>query len=146
MGKYDETRARQILEDAADVLVPDLEARRDAARELIKELGGLAGATRIRTITASNNEARLAIADHAVSIRFDGLTWEVHPDGGSPVAVALAFDPHERKFVGIPVEDKDGLAILLEAATGCMKTNRQAEAVHRALGGIGGIRHIARGT
>src|SRR5215468_9072654 len=99
MGKYDETRARQILEAAADVLAPDLEARRDAARELIKELGALAGATRIRTVTAGDSKARLAIGDHAVTIRFDGLGWEVHPDGSAPVTVELEFDPHERKFV-----------------------------------------------
>ena len=141
MGKYDESRARQILEAAADVLVPDLESRRDAARELIKELGGLAGATRIKTITSNNREARLAIAEHAVTIRFDGLTWEVHPDGGTPVTVALDYDAHDRKFVGIPAEGKDGLTILLEAATECMKTRRQAEAVQRSLGGLGGIRH-----
>jgi hypothetical protein len=140
MAKYDESRARQILEDAADVLAPDLEARRDAARELIKELGGLAGATRIRT-TVNNSEARLAIADHAVTIRFDGLSWEVHPEGGAPLTVKLDFDPHGRKFVGIAVEGKDGLAILLETATECMKTSRQAEAVQRVLGGMGGIRH-----
>ena len=61
MGKYDETRARQILESAADVLAPDMEARRDAARELIKVLGGLAGATRMKTITSGDSKARLAI-------------------------------------------------------------------------------------
>src|SRR4029079_13371946 len=99
MAKYDETRARRILEAAADVLAPDLEARRDAARELIKELGALAGATRIRA-AAGNNEARLAVGEHAVTIRFDGLGWEVQPDAGPPVTVDLTFDPHERKFVG----------------------------------------------
>jgi hypothetical protein len=140
MAKYDEERARQILEAAADVLAPDLEARRNAARELLKELGGLAGATRIRTMTASS-EARLAIGDHGVTIRFDGLGWEVHPDGAVPVAVPLGFDPHEGKFVGTPDDGKDGLAILLEAATGCMKTRRQAEDVQRVLGGLGGLRH-----
>ena len=141
MGKYDETRARQILEAAADVLVPDLEARRDAARELIKEVASLAGATRIRTVALNNSEVRLVIADHAVTIRFDGLSWDVQPDGGQPMQVQLDYEPHERKFIGIPADGKDGLAILLEAATGCMKTNRQAEAVQRALGGLGGIRH-----
>jgi hypothetical protein len=141
MGKYDESRARQILEAAADALVPDLESRRDAARELIKELGGLAGATRIKTLTSNNREARLAIAEHAVTIRFDGLNWEVQPDGGTPVTVDLDFDAHERKFVGSPVEGKDGLTILLEAATECMKTRRQSEAVQRSLGGFGGARH-----
>jgi hypothetical protein len=135
MGKYDETRARQILEAAADVLVPDLEARKDAARELIKELAGLAGATRIRTITATNREARLAIAEHAVSIRFDGLKWEVQADGGSPVAVEIEFDARERKFVGKLADGRDGLSILLEAATDIMKSRRQAEAVQRSLGG-----------
>jgi hypothetical protein len=141
MGKYDETRARQILEAAADVLAPDLEARRDAARELIKEVAGLAGATRIRALAVNNSEARLGIADHVVAIRFDGLTWQVQPDGGAPVTVHVDFDPHERKFIGVPAEDKDGLAILLEAATTCLKTIRQTEAVQRALGGIGSIRH-----
>jgi hypothetical protein len=141
MGKYDDTRARQILEAAADVLAPDLEARRDAARELIKEVSGLAGATRIRAVALNNSEARLTISDHAVTIRFDGLSWDVQPDGGQAVTVHLEYDPHDRKFVGIPAEGKDGLAILLEAATACMKANRQAEAVQRALGGLGGIRH-----
>ena len=137
MGKYDETRARQILESAADVLAPDLEARRDAARELIKVLGGLAGATRMKTITSGDSKARLAIADHAVTIFFDGLHWEVHPDGGAPVIVDLGFDPHERKFVGDAAhEGMDGLTVLLEAATECLKTRRQAEAVHQALGGV----------
>src|SRR4029079_10873327 len=100
MAKYDEARARKILEDAADVLAPDLEARRDAARELIKEVGGLAGATRIKMIAVNNSEARLGISDHVVAIRFDGLTWEVQPDGGQAVAVRLDFDPNERKFIG----------------------------------------------
>jgi hypothetical protein len=139
MGKYDETRARQILEAAADVLAPDLEARRDAARDLIKELGALAGATRIRTVTAGDSRARLAIGEHAVTIRFNGLNWEVHPDGSAPVTVNLEFDPHEKKFVGDPADGKDGLAVLLEAATGCMKTRRQAEAVQRSLGSIGDL-------
>jgi hypothetical protein len=139
MGKYDETRARQILEAAADVLAPDLEARRDAARELIKEIGGLAGVTRIRTVTAGDSRARLAIGEHAVTIRFNGLDWEVHPDGSTPVKVNLEFDPHQKKFVGDPAEGKDGLSVLLEAATGCMKTRRQAEAVQRSLGGIGDL-------
>jgi len=140
MGKYDEERARQILEAAADVLAPDLEARRNAARELLKELGGLAGATRVRTMTSAS-EARLAIGDHAVTIRFDGLGWEVHPEGGPPVSVTLGFDPHDGKFVGAPEEEKDGLSVFLEAATACMKTRRQAEDVQRALGGLGGLRH-----
>ena len=73
MGKYDETRARQILESAADVLAPDLEARRTAARELIKELALLAGATRIRTATATDSKARLSIGEHGVNLCFDGL-------------------------------------------------------------------------
>jgi hypothetical protein len=141
MDKYDEIRARQILEAAADVLAPDLEARRDAARELLKELAGLAGATRIRMLAASSSEARLAIGEHAVAIRFDGLGWEVHPDGGPSVPVDLGFDPRERKFVGIPPEERDGLSILLDTATGCMKNRRQAESVERALGGLGGLRH-----
>ena len=143
MGKYDETRARQILEAAADALAPDLEARRDAARELIKEMGGLAGATRMRTLTSGDSsKARLVIGDHAVTICFSGLSWEVHPDGGAAVTVNLDFDPHEKKFVGDPAQEMDGLAALLEAATACMKNLRQAEAVHRSLGGIGDpIRH-----
>jgi len=144
MGKYDEARAIQILEDAADILAPDLEARRDAARELIKELGGLAGATRIRTITSGDSKARLAIGEHAVTIRFTGMAWEVHPDGQPPMTVTLEFDPHERKFVGDPAggEGKDGLVVLLEAAMGCLKSRRQAEAVQRELGGLGDlIRH-----
>ena len=143
MGKYDETRARQILESAADVLAPDLEARRDAARELIKVLGGLAGATRMKAITAADSKARLAIGDHAVTIIFDGLHWEIRPDGSAPVIVDLGFDPHEKRFVGDAAhEGIDGLAVLLEAATECMKTRRQAAAVHQALGGIGDpIRH-----
>jgi hypothetical protein len=136
MGKYDETRAKQILENAADVLAPDLEARRTAARELIKELGALAGTTRMRTATAGDgSRAKLAIGDHAVTIVFDGMSWEVHPEGGSPLTVQLGFDPHERKFVSESGEDKDGLAVLLDAAMGCMKTRRQAEAVQQALGG-----------
>jgi len=139
MAKYDETRAKRILEAAADILAPDLEARRDAARELFKELGALAGATRIRTVTAANSDARLTIGEHAVTIRFDGLTWEVQPDGGAPVPVELTFDPHERRFVGLPADEKDGLSVLLETATACMKSNRQADAVHRALGGS--LRH-----
>jgi hypothetical protein len=143
MGKYDETRARQILENAADVLAPDLEARRSAARELIKELGGLTGATRMKTLTAGDgSRAKLAIGDHAVTICFDGMSWEVHPDGGTPVTVQLGFDPHERKFVGDASEERDGLAVLLEAAMSCMKSRRQAEAVQQALGSIGSpIRH-----
>jgi hypothetical protein len=143
MGKYDETRARQILESAADVLAPDLEARRDAARELIKVLGGLAGATRMKTLTSGDSKARLAIGDHAVTICFDGLHWEVRPDGSAPVIVDLGFDPHERKFVGDAAQGgQDGLAVLLEVATGCLKTRRQAEAVQQALGGLGAlIRH-----
>jgi hypothetical protein len=141
MGKYDEGRARQILEAAADVLAPDLEARRDAARELIKELGTLSGTTRMRTITAGDSRARLAIGDHAITIVFDGLNWEVHPDGGAPLTVHLEFDPHDRKFVGTAAEHKDGLAALLEAATGCMKTRRQAEDVQRSLGGTGHLTH-----
>jgi len=137
MGKYDETRARQILESAADVLAPDLAARRDAARELINELGRLAGATRMRTITSGDSKARLAIGDHAVTIVFDGLHWELHPDGGAPVTIDLGFDPHQKKFVGDAAhEGLDGLAVLLEAATDCMKTRRQAEAVQQALGGV----------
>lgn len=135
MAKYDEARARQILENAADVLAPDLEARRSAARELIKELGNLTGATRMKTLTAGDgSRAKLAIGDHAVTICFDGMSWEVHPDGGSPLTVHLGFDPHERKFISESGEDKDGLAVLLEAAMGCMKTRRQAEAVQQALG------------
>ena len=137
MAKYDEARARQILENAADVLAPDLEARRSAARELIKELGTLAGVTRVKTLTAGDgSRAKLAIGDHAVTICFDGMSWEVHPDGGSPLTVQLGFDPHERKFVGNGGEEQDGLAVLLDAAMGCMKTRRQAEAVQQALGGI----------
>ena len=89
MGKYDDSRARQILEAAADALVPDLEARRDAARELIRELGALAGATRFRTATAGDSKARLAIGENAVTIRFTGLGWEVHADGGASVTVEL---------------------------------------------------------
>jgi hypothetical protein len=139
MAKYDEARARKILEDAADVLAPDLEARRDAARELIKEIGALAGATRIRTLTANDSKARLAIGESAVTIRFNGLAWEVLPDGGATVTVELEFDPHDRKFVGDATAGKDGLAVLLEAATGCMKTLRQAEAVQRSLGGLGDL-------
>ena len=139
MAKYDEARARKILEDAADVLAPDLEARRDAARELIKEIGALAGATRIRTLTANDSKARLAIGENAVTIRFNGLAWEVLPDGGATVTVELEFDPHDRKFVGDATAGKDGLAVLLEAATGCMKTLRQAEAVQRSLGGLGDL-------
>lgn len=137
MGKYDETRAKQILESAADVLAPDLGARRDAARELIRELGTLAGATRIKTVTAGDNKARLAIGEHAVTIFFDGLQWELHPDGGAPMMVDLAFDPHEKKFAGDGAhEGVDGLSVLLEVATGCMKARRQAEAVQQALGSI----------
>ena len=139
MGKYDELRARQILEAAADVLAPDLEARREAASELIRELGALAGTTRIRTLTAADSRARLAIGDHAVTISFTGLGWEVHPDGGAPMTVELEFDPHEKKYAGDPAAGKDGLAVLLEAAMGCMKTLRQAEAVHRSLGGLGDL-------
>jgi hypothetical protein len=139
MGKYDESRARQILEAAADVLAPDLEARREAARELIKALGALAGATRIKTLTANDSRARLAIGDHAVTISFTGLGWEVHPEGGAAMTVELEFDPHDRKFVGDPAAGTDGLAVLLEAATGCMKTLRQAQAVHRSLGGLGDL-------
>jgi hypothetical protein len=139
MGKYDESRARQILEAAADALVPDLEARRDAARELIRELGGLAGTTRIRTATSGDSKARLAIGENAVTIRFTGLGWEVHPDGGATMTVDLEFDAHDRKFVGDAAAGKDGLAVLLEAAMGCMKTLRQAEAVQRSLGGIGDL-------
>jgi len=143
MGKYDEARAAQILEAAADVLAPDLEARRDAARELIKELGALAGATRIRTITSGDRKARLAIGEHAVTICFNGLQWEVMPDGGALMTVDMEFDPHERKFMGgDAAAGKDGLTVLLEAAMGCMKTRRQAEAVQQALGGLGDlIRH-----
>jgi hypothetical protein len=139
MAKYDESRARQILEAAADALAPDLEARRDAARELIKEIGGLAGTTRMRTATAADSKARLAIGEHAVTIFFNGIAWEVHPDGAATVTVDLEFDPHERKFVGDPVAGKDGLAVLLEAATACMKNLRQAEAVQRSLGGLGDL-------
>ena len=142
MGKYDETRARQILEAAADALAPDLEARREAARELIREMGALAGATRMRTQTAGDSKARLAIGENAVTICFNGLEWELHPDGGAPVTVTLEFDAHERKFVGDAAHDKDGLVTLLDAATACMKNRRQAEAVQRSLGGIGDlIRH-----
>jgi hypothetical protein len=143
MAKYDEARARQILENAADVLAPDLEARRSAARELIKELGCLTGATRMKTLTAGDgSRAKLAIGDHAVTICFDGMCWEVHPEGGAPMTVQLGFDPHERKFISESGEDKDGLAVLLEAAMSCMKTRRQAEAVQQALGSIGSpIRH-----
>jgi len=140
MGKYDETRARQILEAAADIMAPDLGARRDAARELIKELGGLAGATRMRTMTAGDSKARLAIGEHAVTIVFDGLHWELHPDGGAVVTVDVGFDPHEKKFVGDGAHvDMDGLAVLLEAAMSCMKSRLQAEAVQHALGGIGDL-------
>jgi hypothetical protein len=141
MGKYDEARARQILENAADVLAPDLEARRTAARELIKELGGLAGTTRIKTVTAGDSRAKLGIGDHSVTLVFDGMSWEIHPDGGAPVIVQLGFDPHERKFVGGDGDDKDGLAVLLDAAMACMKTRRQAEAVQQALGGLDFTRH-----
>lgn len=74
-----------------------------------QELGHLAGSTRIKTLTAGDSKARLSIADHAVTIRLDGLTWEVLPDGGAPVHVDLVFDPHERKFVGDPLDGKDGL-------------------------------------
>ncbi len=139
MRKYDEARAKQILESAADVLAPDLEARREAARELIRELGQLSGSTRIKTLTAGESKARLSIGDHAVTIRFDGLTWEVLPDGGAAVHLELAFDPHERKFVGDPPDEKDGLAMLLEAAMESLKNRRQAEAVQRSLGGIGDL-------
>ena len=139
LAKYDETRARQILETAADVLAPDLEARREAARELIKALGGLAGTTRMRTLTAGDSRARLAIGENAVTICFNGLSWEVHPDGGAPVTLKLDFDPHERKFVGDAADGKDGLTVLLETATECMKNRRQAEAVQRSLGGVGGL-------
>ncbi len=139
MGKYDESRAKLILEAAADALAPDLEARRNAARELIKEIGGLAGTTRIKTLTAGDSRARLAIGENAVTIQFNGLAWEVHPEGGTTMTVELEFDPHERKFVGDAAAGKDGLAMLLEAATGCMKTLRQAEAVQRQLGGIGDL-------
>src|SRR5262249_52998011 len=125
------------LESAADVLAPDLEARREAARELIRELGHLAGSTRIKTITAGDSKARLSIGEHAVTIRFAGLTWEILPDGSAAVHVELAVGPHERKFVGDPLDEKDGLTALLEAATDCMKNRRQAEAVQRSLGGIG---------
>ena len=78
-----------------------------------------------------------------MTIFFDGLHWEVHPDGSAPVIVDLGFDPHERKFVGDAAHGgMDGLAVLLEAATGCLKTRRQAEAVQQALGGIRAlIRH-----
>src|SRR3982751_4540049 len=100
MGKYDESRARLILEAAADALAPDLEARRNAARELIKEIGGLAGTTRIKTLTAGDSRARLAIGENAVTIQFNGLAWEVHPEGGTTLTVELEFDPHERNFVG----------------------------------------------
>jgi hypothetical protein len=136
MGKYDEARAKQILESAADFLAPDLEARRDAARELIKELGQLAGFTRIRT-AVGESKAKLAIGEHAVTIHFTGMTWEVIPEGGAPTTVALAFDPHDRKFVGDALDGKDGLTVLLEAATESMKNRRQAQAVQRSLGGIG---------
>jgi hypothetical protein len=136
MGKYDESRAKQILEAAADILAPDLEARRDAARELIKELGLLAGATRIRTVTAGDSRARLAIGESSVTIAFTGLGWEVHPEGGATVSVELEFDPHDKKFVGDASAGKDGLAVLLEAATACMKNLRQAAAVQRSLGGV----------
>jgi hypothetical protein len=135
MGKYDETRAKQILESAADVLAPDLEARRTAARELIKELGGLAGSTRIRTATAGDSKARLSIGEQAVTICFDGLCWELHPDGSSAITLELAFDPHDKKFVGNE-GGKDGLAVLLEAAMEALKARRQAEAVERSLGSI----------
>ena len=124
MGKYDDNRAKQILENAADVLSPDLEARRSAARELIKQLGELAGTTRIRTATAGDSKARLSIGDHAVTICFDGLAWELHPDGSTVMTVEIAFDPHERKFVGDAASGKDGLAILLEVAMECLKTRR----------------------
>src|SRR4051812_25750707 len=97
MAKYDEARARQILENAADVLAPDLEARWSAAGELIKELGNLAGVPGVKTLTAGDgSRAKLAIGDHAVTICFDGMSWEVHPDGGTPMTVQLGFDPHER--------------------------------------------------
>jgi hypothetical protein len=137
MGKYDASRARQILEDAADVLAPDMEARRDAARELIRELGGLAGVTRIKALTSGDTKARLAIAGQGVTILFDGMSWELHPDGSAPVHVELGFDPHERKFIGDAADGKDGLAALLDAAMACLKNRRQAEAVQRSLGGIG---------
>jgi hypothetical protein len=136
MGKYDEERAKQILEAAADFLAPDLEARRDAARELIKALGQLAGTTRMRTLTAGEGKARLSIGDHAVTIQFTGLTWEVAADHSATMTVELTFDPHEKKFVGEGPEGKDGLSVLLEAATASMKDRRQAEAVQRALGDI----------
>jgi hypothetical protein len=136
MGRYNDTRAKQILENAADVLAPDLEARRNAARELIKEMGELAGSTRIRTATAGESKARLSIGEHGVTICFDGLAWELHPDGSAAVMLEIAFDPHEKKFVGDPAGGKDGLAILLEAAMEMLKTRRQAEAVERSLGSI----------
>jgi|KBSSwiStaDraftv2_1062776.scaffolds.fasta_scaffold159888_3 hypothetical protein len=136
MAKYDETRAKQILESAADALSPDLEARRTAARELIKEIAQLAGATRIRTVTASDSKARLSIGEHGVNICYDGLAWELHPDGSTPITLEIPFDPHEKKFAGDAASGKDGLAVLLEAAMDCMKNRRQAEAVERSLGNI----------
>jgi len=140
MGKYDEARAIQILEDAADVLAPDMEARRDAARELIKELGGLAGVTRIKAVTAGETKARLAIGGQGVTIRFNGMNWELHPDGSAAISLELWFDPHERKFVAADHADgKDGLAVILEAAMGCLKNRRQAEDVQRSLGGLGDL-------
>jgi hypothetical protein len=136
MGKYDETRARQILEAAADVMAPDLEARRDAARELIKEMARLTGATRMRMAAHGESRVRLAIGDLAVTICFTGLCWEIHPDGAEPVTVNLDFDPHDKKFVGAEAHGGDGMAALLEAATECMKSRRQAEDVQRSLGVI----------
>lgn len=142
MSKYDEERARQILESAADFLAPDLEARREAARELIKELGHLAGSTRIRTVTAGDSRARLSIGEHVVTINFTGMAWEVHPEGATSMTVDLKFDAHEKKFVGESAEGKDGLVVLLEAATESLKNRRQAQAVQKSLGGIGPlIRH-----
>ena len=142
MSKYDEERARQILEAAADFLAPDLEARREAARELIKELGHLAGSTRIRTVTAGDSRARLSIGEHIVTINFTGMTWEVHPEGSAAMTVDLKFDAHEKKFVGEASEGKDGLVVLLEAATESLKNRRQAQAVQRSLGGLGTpVRH-----
>ena len=79
----------------------------------------------------------------AVTIVFDGLHWELHPDGSAAMTVDLAFDPHEKKVVGDAAhQGLDGLAVLLETAMNCMKSRRQAEAVQQALGGIGDlIRH-----
>jgi hypothetical protein len=137
MAKYDEERARQILETAADVLAPDLDARSDAARELIHEIGRVTRSVRITAAVVGDSEATLTIGDDAVEIHFTPAGWEVRAEGSAPIRVALRYDPHERKYVGDGLENKDGLAVILEAATDAMKNRLQSQAVQRTLGGMG---------